>query len=374
MKILYLVTEDWYFTSHRLNLAIQAKKNNSNVVVVCNVSGHSKLIESTGARVISLKHWDRTGINPLSEIKAIFEIIKIYHKEKPDIVHHIAQKPVLYGSIAALFSNINVKVNAVAGMGFVFSSDSCKARLLRPFFQFFYSLLFRRNRTALIVQNEDDQAFFVTNKLVSTNKVSLIRGAGIDVDEFYPVEEPSGVVVIALVARMLSSKGVPEAIQAARLLKQQGVDFRLDLVGDPDLLNPESVTEAELRAWHDEGVVNWVGRQTDIAKVWQNSHIALLPSHREGTPKSLLEAAASGRPMVTTDVPGCRQLVINGVTGLMVPRESPADLAVALKRLIEDQELRVSMGIAARSDMLKRYSSEIVTKKTFELYDSLLAS
>ena len=374
MKILYLVTEDWYFTSHRLNLAIHAKKNNFDVVVACNVNNHYKLIKSTGARIIRLKYWDRTGINPLSEIKSIFEIIKIYNKEKPDIVHHIAQKPVLYGSIATLFSNVNVKVNAVAGMGFVFSSTSFKAKLLRPFFRFFYSLLFKRNRTALIVQNEDDQEFFISNKLIPMNKVSLIRGAGIDVDRFYPVEEPPGVIVVALVARMLSSKGVPEAVKAARLLKQQGVDFRLDLVGDPDLLNPESVSEAELRAWHDEGVVNWVGRQTDIAKVWQNSHIALLPSHREGTPKSLLEAAASGRPLVTTDVPGCRQLVIDDVTGLMVPRESPDDLSVALKRLIVDKELRVSMGAAARSDMLKRFSTEIVTKKTFALYDSLLAS
>lgn len=371
-KLLFLVTEDWYFCSHRLPLARAARAAGYEVVVATRVGRHADAITAEGFKLIPID-LRRRSQNPLRELAAILEITGVYRRERPDLVHHVALKPVLYGSIAARLARVPAVVNALAGLGFVFASASLKARLLRPWVVGALRLLIDAEGSRLIVQNPDDRRMLVEGRVVASGRVRLIRGSGVDLRRFLPTAEPAGTPLVMLPGRLLRDKGVGEFVAAARLLKAQGVAARFVLVGDGDAENPAAIPDEEIEAWRDDGTVEWWGRCEDMPAVLARSHIVCLPSYREGLPKVLLEAAACARPLVATDVPGCREIVIDGRTGLLVPpRDAPA-LAAAIGRLLAGPALRAEMGRRGRELVAAEFSEERVAAQTLAVYRELAA-
>ncbi len=366
--LLFLITEDWTFWLHRLSTARAARDAGWDVVVATRVAAHGDRIRNEGFRLIPIG-LRRRSLAPWQELAAVVELIRLYRRERPDLVHHVAMKPVLYGSLAARLAGVPAIVNALTGMGYVFTSRELKARLLRPLIQLAFHWLLDRSNSRLIVQNSDDAAA-MAGAMVAKERVVLIRGSGVDIREFAPSEEPAGTPIAVMVSRMLWDKGVRELVEAARLLRQRNVPLRVVLVGWSDPENPTAISEQELRAWDSEGAVAWWGERSDISEIWAGSHIAVLPSYREGLPKSLLEAAACGRPMVATDVPGCREIVHDGETGLLVAPRDAETLAAALERLAGDPALRRRMGAAARELVERALSDDVVTGQTLELYRS----
>ncbi len=372
-KLLFFVTEDWYFCSHRLPIARAAKNAGCEIVVATCINNHGNLIKREGFRVIPLA-MSRQSKNPFRELLAILEIVSIYLREKPDLVHHVALKPVLYGSFAAKISRVPIIVNALAGLGYVFSSEHKRAKTIKFLVRFAFKALLNRPNTRVLLQNQDDQSLLVQSKTILPELTVLIRGSGVNIRRFSPSPEPDQeTIVVTLVSRMLRDKGVFEFVKAAKLLKQQGVPLLAVLVGIPDAANPTSVSELQLESWQQEGWVEWWGRQEDIPAVWARSHIAVLPSsYGEGVPMSLIEAAACGRPIVTTDMPGCREIVQHGKNGLLVPVKNSDALAGAIRQLVYDSSLRKQMGEKGRKLVEEEFSEALVVKKTLELYQLML--
>lgn len=360
-RLLFLVTEDWYFCSHRLPIARAAKLAGYDVHVACRVRSHAARIEQEGITLHPLVALSRSSRHPVREAKALAEIVRLYRTMRPDLVHHVALKPVIYGSIAARRAGVPAVVNAMAGLGYVFSSQDLKARLVRPLVGGVLRALIEGPRARVIVQNRDDAEHLGVRDPV------VIPGSGVDLDAFAPSPEPPGTPVVALPARMLRDKGVAEFVEAARRLKQADVQARFALVGAPDDENPASIPESQLRAWHAEGAVEWWGWREDMAAVFRESALVCLPSWREGLPKALIEAAAAGRPIVTCDVPGCRDVVADGENGLLVPPRDARALAVALGKLVQDAHLRTSMGEAGRR-RAARFSTGQVVEQTLRVY------
>lgn len=370
--LLFVVTEDWYFCSHRLPMARAAMAAGFEVAVATRVNRHGPAIEAEGFRLIPLQHLTRQGRNPWQELRAIAELVAVYRREKPAIVHHVALKPVLYGALAARLAGVRSVVNAMAGLGFVFTARSVKARVLKPIVSMAFRFLLRRRGSVLLVQNDDDRQHFIATGLVRKDSVALIPGSGVDTTAFTPTPEPAGTPVALFVGRLLWDKGVGELVQAARLVHESGVPLKVQLAGDRDPANPACIPEAVLKAWAEDGSVEFLGRRDDIATLWAGAHIAVLPSYREGMPKSLLEAAACGRPLISTNVPGCRALVHDGENGLLVPARDPKALALALEQLADDRALRQSMGAMARHQAEAVYSEQAIGEAIVSLYASLL--
>jgi glycosyltransferase involved in cell wall biosynthesis len=367
-KLLFLVTEDWYFVSHRLPLAVAAQAAGFEVVVATRAGRQADVIRNAGIRLVPLEMSRRSG-NPFSEILALW---RLYRLEKPDLVHHVALKPVMFGALAAWLARVPAQVNAVAGLGWLFTSSSSVVRLVRPVLRWMLARLLNRPNSLTIVQNPEDRSLLERSGLSAT-RLRLIRGAGVDVQVFFPVMPPPEPVCIVLVSRMLWDKGVGEFVEAARRLTEAGGNARFVLVGDPDPANPASVPESTLRSWHGQHGVEWLGRRDDIPAVLQAAHIACLPSYGEGLPKSLLEAAACGLPIVTTDVPGCREVVQDGLNGFLVPVHDAAALAAALGKLIGDAALRRRMGEQSRLRAETEFALKTVIAQTLTVYRELCA-
>lgn len=374
MKIIFLVTEDWYFCSHRLPIARAARDAGFEITVVTRVSDHGAQIKDEGFHLIPLG-FKRRGKHPVRELMTIRDIVSIYRSEKPDLVHHVSLKPVLYGSVAAKIAKVPAAVNALAGLGFVFSSEKTQAKVIRGMVKLAFRWLLDRPNGCVLLQNPDDRDLLVESGSVTAENTRLVRGSGVDTSRFHPTDEPDdGPVVVSLVARMLRDKGVYEFIEATRILKRRGVRLNGVLVGRPDPENPTSIPEAQLQEWHVEGVVDWWGQREDIPSVWEQSHIAVLPSsYGEGVPLCLIEAAACGRPIVTTDTPGCREIVHDGENGLLVPVHNSHALADALAKLISSGDLRTAMGARGRELVEEQFSQRYVVEKTLEIYEELLS-
>ncbi len=367
-KLLYLVTEDWYFASHRLALAEAARDAGYDVSVVTNVANHGDIIRDAGLKLIPIK-FDRSGLNPLRDSATIAKLAAIYARVKPDVVHHVAMKPVLYGSIAARAAHVPRVVNAIMGLGYVFTSESAKAKLLRPAVRAALRAALSSKQSRVIVQNRDDRTQLVASRLATPESIRLIRGSGVDIADFLVTPPPAGRPRIILPARLLRDKGVVEFIEAARILKRDGIDAEFVLAGAPDPHNPASLTQIEIDTYVREGLVTALGWHDDMASVFADAAIVCLPSYREGLPKALLEAAASGRPIVTTDVPGCREIVEHDVNGLLVPARNAQALAAALHRLIADPVLRARLAAAGRTLVEKYFAAPIVIQQTLEIYN-----
>ncbi|MBL6996240.1 glycosyltransferase family 4 protein [Desulfobacula sp.] len=370
-KILFFVTEDWYFFSHRLHIAEALKEDGFEVILLTRVHQHKKIIENQGIRVIPID-LKRESRNLFQEIKTIFKVAGVYKKEKPHLVHHVAAKPILYGSIAARVASIPLYVNAFAGLGFVFlQKKELKSILVRWIFILAYRFIFHSKAAYAIFQNPEDKCLFESLKIVKKNRSTLIRGSGVDISHYRFFKEPEGRVTILLGARMLWDKGIGELVQAVKILQEKKIIFRVLLAGIPDPANPNSVDGQTLQKWHNQGIIEWIGYQEDMAQVLSRVHIATLPSYGEGVPKFLIEAAACGRPIVTTDVPGCREIVHHNKNGILVPVRNYYALADSLLKLIKDSELREKMGACGRAMVIKSFSEKIVAEKTMAFYKTI---
>ncbi len=365
-KLLFLVTEDWYFCSHRLALGRAARRAGYEVVVATRIQGRGERIRQAGLRPVPIR-MRRRGHGLFDEFCSLLELVRLYRRERPAIVHHVALKPVVFGGIAAWLAGVPRVVDAVAGLGYVFTSDDRRARWVRPVLRALLRLLLGGRRHAVIVQNPEDARMLAG--LSKAIRPRLIRGAGVDLRLFRPAgrrRNPRPIVVLP--ARMLVDKGVGEFVEAARRLRTAGVPVRMVLVGDRDADNPAAIPGDVLAAWHRECVVEWWGRRDDMPRVHAQADVVCLPSYREGLPKVLLEAAAAGRAIVTTDVPGCREVVRHGHNGLLVPPRDAASLAWALRALIDDRERRQTMGRRGREFAARYFSDDRVAAETLAVY------
>lgn len=368
-RLLFLVTEGDYFCSHRLNLALEALKQGYEVAVACHASSETcTKLQEYGLHVFPVP-FVRASLNPWHEIRALWRVFLIYWQWRPHIVHQVAFKPAIYGTLCARILRIPRVVNAIAGLGIVFVSQNFKARVLRPIILTSLRLLIRHPSCYLIVQTSEDAA--VVGQGLPTEHIKLIPGAGVDPAIFSPacaISKRNRCQVI-MVSRLLWSKGVGEVATIAQTIKKEGLPIDVTLVGEPDLANPDHVPIAQLKAWHNQGLITWLGRRRDIAALYQQADIAIFPSYYgEGIPKTLLEAAACGKPIITTDHPGCRDVVVHGENGLLVPPRDVNALIAALRSLYNNKDLCVAMGERGRQRVLTTFAEDKIIQATLALY------
>jgi len=367
-RILYVIADPFYFISHRLPLALKAVENGYSVALATNypdtLEKDPLKLEAKGIQVFHVP-FDRTGMNPFKDLATLLGLLKVMRNYSPHIVHNVAMKPILYGSLISKYLGIQKIVNAIAGFGIVFSGTSLKARLLKSPMTF--GLKWALKNTEVIVQNHEDQEI-VSTWLQNKGKTHLILGAGVDCQIFTPGQTFCQNPIITFVSRMLWSKGVKELIEAACLLKQSHPKAIIQMVGMPDLENPDHVPTTMLEKWHDEGIIHWLKKRSDIADLYQKSQIAILPSYREGLPKSLIEACACGLAIITTDVPGCREVVENGVNGIIVPAKNGKALFEGLKKLLDDPERCQVMGKASYERALSLFENTLIQTQTLDIY------
>lgn len=367
-KIILFANTDWFLYNFRLASAIAAKENGDEVVLVSPIGQYAKKLMGQGFRWRELR-LERRGINPLSELDTILRLIRLYQEEKPDLVHHFTVKCVLYGTLAAQFAGIKSIVNSLTGLGYIFTGQRTFWRL--PI-SMAYQILLRHTWT--IFENTDDQDLFLKRGWITPKRSTMILGAGVDTDLFKPLPESQGTPLIILPARMLWDKGVGEFVAAVRLLRRRNVQARYVLVGDSDPGNPTGIPLQTLTTWNKEGIVEWWGWQEEMNAVYPKANIICLPSYREGLPKTLIEAAASARAIVSTDVPGCREVVVDGYNGFLVPVQDPEALADKLESLINDPTLRGKMGENGRRHALQHFSLQHITKETLSYYHQIITA
>lgn len=372
-KLLYFVTVDWFFCSHFIERAKAARQAGYDVVVLTHVDRHRSVIEEADLRLIPLTI-DRRSLNPLEAFRTLIQLIHVFRRERPDVLHQIALKPILLGGFAARLTGIKRVVNAVVGGGYVFTSTSPLVRAIRPLMRLALRLLLNPPGSCVIFENRDDLRSFVASHQVRAEDAVLIRGAGVNADLFQPRAVRRTVPLVVVTARLLWDKGLGEFVAAARLLRQKGVQARFAIVGDVDPGNRASIDPAILDQWRTEGIVELLGFRQDMPQVLAAADIACLPSYREGLPKALLEAMAAGLPCVTTDVPGCREAVRDRENGYLVPPRNHEALAHALQQLIEDPDLRHQMGQRGRAMVMAEFASPIICQQTLHVYERLMLS
>lgn len=371
--LLFVVNAPEFFLSHRLPIAIAAQQAGFQV--------HVASADGTGVDKIRkfgfLHHvvpFSRSGQNPFVELKTFLSLCLLFSKVKPSLVHLVTIKPVVYGGIAARLSRVGAVVAAVSGLGTIFLADSAYGRFRRWFISSLYRTALSQDNLVVIFQNPDDQRSLSILASLASKKARLIRGSGVSLAEYPFMSEPSGVPVVVMAARLLKDKGVLEYVDAARLLKTRGINVELRLIGSPDPGNPSSITQLEFEQWSSEGDVNLLGYRNDIAAQYADSNIVCLPSYREGLPKSLVEAAACGRAVITTDVPGCRDAITPDVTGILVPVKDSSALADAIQYLIENPQIRIKMGESGRKLAESAFAIESIVEQHMDIYQELLAN
>lgn len=365
-----LVNVDWFFLSHRLPIALKALNQGYEVHVATGITDRLDDLSLHGFFVHPLSI-GRSSTGLIKETMTFIKILRLFKKIRPDVVHLVTIKPVLFGGIAARLAGVPAVVAAISGMGTLFVSVERKNSMLKRLILKLYRFALGHSNSAVLFQNLDDKAELLKNRAIRPEQARLIRGSGVDLKEYAFVPEPEGNIVVTMAARLLRDKGVYEFIDAARLLKNRGVDIEFRLIGEPDLDNLTSVTADELDKWREEGHVQILGFRNDIPQQYAESHIVCLPSYREGLPKSLVEAAACGRAVVTTDVPGCRDAIDPNVTGLLVPPRNAPALADALQQLIEDSEKRRNMGRAGRQLAVMEFAIDKIVDANLLIYGEL---
>jgi glycosyltransferase involved in cell wall biosynthesis len=372
-KVMILVTEDWFALSHFKPLISLCRRIAGDVVVVTRSSGRKNEIEALGARAMDFEY-NRSSLNPAREARTAAELARLMRAEKPDVVHMIAMKPIVLGCMAVRMARVPHAVVHMTGLGFLAISQSWKTRVARRIAMGIIGGVVRRPSSWLFCENADDLAFLESGGARAGGRVTILGGAGVDLDAF-PAHPPPGNVppVAAFVGRMILPKGVDTLMEAGRLLARRGVAVRIELYGHSDEGNPEAIPEATLEQWGREGLGQWLGPTSDVASVWKRADISVLPARsREGMPRALLEAAASARPLVVTDVPGCRHFVRHDVEGLVVPPGDARALSEALERLTRDPALRARLGAAARARFLEGFTTEHVVADLEDAYRKML--
>ncbi len=371
LKILLFANTDWYLYNFRLSLAKDLRDQGHEVILLSPPGNFQKLLQENGFQLISFP-FSRQGVNPLYEIWTLRQLIRIYHKVQPDIVHHFTIKPVIYGSLAAHFMHIRGIINSITGLGHLFIDPGLMTRLLRVVAKWLYRISLRD--TQVIFENPEDRDIFIKNRLLKAENSHLIMGTGVDVEKFHPVNKNNDILVVLFSSRMLATKGVLEYMEAVRILKQNGFKARFALAGTTDPGNPASFNDEQIESWNQSGLVEWWGWREDMPNTLAQTDIFCLPSYREGVPNALIEACACGLPIVTTDVPGCRDVVTHGVNGLLVPVKNAPALADALETLLTHPELRQTMGIAGRETAINKFSITKVNAETLGVYKILLSA
>lgn len=362
---------DWYLYNHRLSLAKSARETGWVVYLVSPPGPYVQHLTAEGFTWCELPI-DRRGTNFWREMITIQRIAWLYRRISPDLAHHFTVKPVFYGSLAARWMNVPAVVNSVTGMGYLFTSASFGISVLRWMLRPFYTYAMNHPAQRVIFQHDGDLERYTRLGLADNQTSVIIPSSGVDLRRFSPQEDPQGRPVVLMAARMLWDKGVGDLVEASRQLDRQGESARVWLVGKPDPGNPSAITEALLRQWHGEGVVEWLGHREDMPEVYARAHVVVLPSYAEGVPKGLIEAAAMGKPIIATDLPGCREAVEHGRNGFLVPPGDPQALHDALVKLLRSAELRRRMGREGRRIAEERFSDKLVNNDTLSVYNSLL--
>jgi glycosyltransferase involved in cell wall biosynthesis len=367
-KLLYFHSEDWAFCQHFLPMARAAQAAGFEVAVAVRVRGHAERLAAAGCRVIPLEA-ERRSLSAFEIVRSFVRMVRMVRAERPDLVHCIALRPVVLGGLAARLGGVRRLVLAPTGLGHLWIENGPVERLTRPLTRLLIGRVLRGSSTRYLFENTDDPREFGLDP--ADPDVTIVGGAGVDPGEFPASPEPPLPVKAAVVARMLVPKGIAETVAAVRRARAQGAPVELNLYGAPDPSNRRSYSEEDLRQWSAEPGIAWHGPTDDVARVWRENHVAVLLSYREGLPRSLVEAAAAGRPIVTTDVTGCRAVVRDGVEGLLVPLGDIDAAARALARLAGDAPLRARMGEAARARFRERFTEEAVMRTMTALYAGL---
>jgi glycosyltransferase involved in cell wall biosynthesis len=374
-KLIFLVTEDWYFWSHRLPMARAARDAGFDVIVATRVDRHGERIQQEGFTLHALR-WRREDLGPWASLAAIIEIFQLYRHERPLIVHHVALKAALLGGIAAVLAGVPGVVSMIAGSGYGGTNASWHIRAIGKFLRLIWPRLLLRRNCRVIVQNEEDRQAVAALRSDAAKRIVVIRGSGVDLDQFRPLPEPpEPPVTAAYVGRMIAIKGVASLVEAQQKLQRDGFDLRLILAGRPDPANPSSLDEATLARWARLPGISWTGYLSDVHPIWAAAHIAVLGSlGGEGLPKTLLEAASVGRAIVATDVPGTNDVARAGVNALLVPPNDPVRFAAALRELAGDAARRRRFAEAGRRLVEAEFSDRIVAAATAAVYQELLTS
>lgn len=372
MKLFIVVNVDWFFISHRLPIAIAAKRAGWDTTVLTANTGRLAEISAAGLKVMNLP-MSRSGMNILLEVKALWFLYRLYRQERPDVVHHVGVKTILWGTLAAKFANVSGVVNAVSGLGGLFAEDnqSLLSKVILSVFRFSHNM----TNLCVIFQNHEDWALYMRHYIISDKQARFIKGSGVDLVEYSYTPEPTqGSIIVLLTCRMIREKGVFVLIEAAELMREEYEDkVKFWIVGGLDD-HPDAITKEEINAACDGHFIQWLGRREDVGELLKLSHIFAFPSYyMEGLPKSLLEACAVGRPIVTTDNVGCRDVVKDSMNGYLVPVKDSAALAEKIKVLIDNPELRVQMGLASRKVAEEKFSIDSVIEKHLAIYQELVS-
>ena len=374
MKLVLFANTDWYLYNFRRSLALGLQAAGHDLLLISPPGPYAEKLRSLGLRWEPVP-MDRRSLNPFRELVLLWYLWRLFLREKPALVHNFTIKCAVYGSLTARLARVPTRINAVAGMGYVFTSNDTQARVLRPLVRMLMHAALGGRAARLILQNPDDVALFERAGFIDRANIRLIPGSGVDCSRFTlrdPGRDPSKPLRVLLAARLLWDKGLAEYVAAARSLRAQGRAIEFLLAGDPDPGNPAAVPEETVRGWAGEGVLQWLGHVDDVSELLASVDMVVLPSYREGLPKSLIEAAACGLPLIATDVPGCREVVSDGVDGLLVPVRNAVALANAIARLQDDRDLSARLGAAARAKALARFDQRIVIADTIAVYRELL--
>jgi len=369
-RLLYVVTEDWAFLSHRLPMARAAREAGFEVHVATRVSNGAAAIEAERF-VLHPIPFARGSLSPVATLLTVAALRRVHRNIKPVLTHHVALQACVLGMLAS-FGQSCACLNAFIGLGYSFTSESGKARVVRKLVGSLLRFFINRNHCIALVQNPDDMAALLSLG-IAKKQIALIAGSGVDIDRFTPMPEPGGAPTLGFVGRLLDDKGIRTLVAAHQLLRTRVPKAQLLIAGTPDPANPASVTEGEARSWNELPGITWLGQVNDIADFWARIHVAVLPSRREGLPLSLLEAAACGRAMIASDVPGCREVVVQEQTGLLFPVDDVPALADAMERLAVDPQLRARCAMAARTRVVERFAGEIIGRQIIELYRIMIS-
>ncbi len=370
-KILFVVNVDWFFVSHRLPIAIAAQKAGYEVHIATAITDQQEFLEANCLRVHKLC-LVRGGVGVVNAFKTTVNLVSVIRRVRPDIMHVVTIKPVLLGGLVARWLRVPALVSAVSGLGYVFIATGFKAWLVKKIVSFIYRLALDHDNNAVIFQNPDDCDKLIQVTGLPASKVVIIRGSGVDLNKFVFKPENFGVPVVLFPARLLATKGVFEFVAAARVLRAKGVVARFVLTGMVDTPSPTSVSKIQLDRWVKEEIIeNW-GYRTNMSQVLPQANVIVLPSYREGMPKVLLEAAACGRAVVTTDVAGCRDAIDPGVTGILVPVRNVESLAHAIGELLKDSKMRQNMGLEGRKLAEREFDVHAVVEKHIDIYNNIL--
>lgn len=378
-KVILLANTDWYLFNFRLSLAYMLRDRGFDVILLSPNGSYGPKLRDLGF-CWEVMPMERRSLNPWREFGLVLWLARFFRRERPLLVHGFTIKGAVYGSLAARLAGVPIRVNAIDGMGYVFTSDQLRARMLRPVVRHVMRSAFHGERSAVILQNSDDVALFKHSRLAADRSLRLIKGAGVNLTRYLPhgphVSQPRAPLRVVLAARLIWEKGIGEFVEASRMLRSEGRSVTFLLAGSPDEGNPAAIRRSQIEKWVCDGLLVWLGHVSDMPALLSDVDVVVLPSYyREGLPTTLIEGAACALPLITTDAPGCREVVTrNGEDGILIPARDAKALADAIRILDDDRALGVKLGLAARKRALEEFDESIVLGEMFAVYQELGAT